>query len=102
MAIRLPQRSKEVEGCHLLFMFFHASSKDIKTQPFAFSFLPITDESGVMIMDSRYKVGGWVGGPLPCGPHDHVSGLLPTRGALLLRRPPPTHPSNQCPDVLAT
>ncbi len=79
VAIRLPQRSKEVEGCHLLFMFFHASSKDIKTQPFAFSFLPITDESGVMIMDSRYKVGGW-----------GAAAVWPSRFAAHTRCPPRT------------
>ncbi len=56
VAIRLPRRSAEVEGCHLLFLFYHASSKDVKTQPFSFAFLPITNESGVMLMDSRYKV----------------------------------------------
>ena len=56
VVIRLPRNSYDVEGCHLLFLFYHASSKDVKTLPFAFGFLPITDEFGVMIVDSHYRV----------------------------------------------
>jgi hypothetical protein len=37
--------------CHLLFVIYHASSKAAKTQPFAFGFLNLTKDGGVVIDD---------------------------------------------------
>jgi len=46
----------ELKDCHILLLFYHASTNPKKTHVFSFSFLKLTDENGVVIPDATYDL----------------------------------------------
>ena len=65
VAVRIPNDPTSFRSSHLLFLFFHASSVEKKTSPFAYSFLPLTasatavatlPDGAAALKDKEYKV----------------------------------------------
>ena len=54
--IRLSIPSANFENLHLLFVYFHASSKAAKTHAFSFGFLKLVTPSGVVIPDKEHTL----------------------------------------------
>jgi hypothetical protein len=51
---RIPDSAGQLERCHLLLTFFHCSSDKMKTKPFAYTFLRLTNDKGVTIPDGEH------------------------------------------------
>ena len=86
-ADRYRARADELSKCHLLFVFFHASSNPKKTHPFAFTFLQLTNPEGVVEPDRDnvcpcFKpLKGMDHGPVtPVYLKEHDTGRLNKRG----------------------
>ena len=54
IALRIPNEAGQLERCHLLVTMTHCSSDRSKTKPFAFAFLALTEDKGVVIRDGEH------------------------------------------------
>ena len=56
LRIAIPTEAGRLERCHVLLTMFHCSTDRAKTKPFAFGFLPLTEDKGVVIKDGEHFV----------------------------------------------
>lgn len=65
VCVNIPTGLWEFENTHLLFVFYHCSTSESKTQPFSFSFLPLADTRGIALEDGvhvlpTFKPAKWM------------------------------------------